>query len=74
MHQGEGAANGGGLLRYNTRTGVVTKIALTGYIFTIDRVGDTVYCGTEDGVYLVKGGRVRHLSFLPDRGRKMVLK
>jgi hypothetical protein len=73
MSQPEGAANSGGLLRFNTKTGAVTKFDIPDYIHTIDRVGDTIYCGTSNGVYRVRGADVSQLRFEPDSSGKIVM-
>jgi hypothetical protein len=71
MRQPEGAAFSGGLLRYGTKTGVVAKFDVPDYIHTIDRLGDAIYCGTSNGVYVVRDGAVVHTSFEPDANGKL---
>jgi hypothetical protein len=66
LHRGEGAATGGGLLRYNTKTGSVNRYAVPDVIYTIDRLGDALYCGTSHGLYMVQDGKVTQLRFEPD--------
>jgi hypothetical protein len=73
MRQPEGAAFSGGLLHYNLSTGVVAKFEIPDYIHTIDRVGDTVYCGTSNGLYTVRGGEIKHLAFEPDSTGKLTM-
>lgn len=73
MRQPEGAAFSGGLLRYNTRTGAVGKYDIPDYIHTIDRVGDTIYCGTANGLYLLRGQKITHLRFEPDSIGKLTM-
>lgn len=73
MRQPEGAAFGGGLLRYNVATGVAAKVEIPDYIDTLDRVEDTIYCGTVDGLYTVTGSEITHLSFEPDATGKLVM-
>jgi hypothetical protein len=72
MRQPEGAAYGGGLLRYDRRTGATAKYEIPDYIYTIDRVGDTIYCGTENGLYSIRGSEITHLSFEPDVAGRVV--
>ena len=72
MRQPEGAAYSGGLLRYNPRTGSVKTYGIPDYIYTIDRFGDGVYCGTSNGLYLVRGEEVVHMSFEPDASGELV--
>lgn len=69
----EGADLGGGLLRYNIRTGAVQTFAIPDVIFTIDRGGDAVYCGTSHGLYLVRGGQVTQLRFEPDETGQLAM-
>jgi hypothetical protein len=73
MRQPEGAAFSGGLLRYNLKTGSVAKFEIPDYIYTIDRVGDTVYCGTSNGLFTVRGREVTHLAFEPDVRGKLTM-
>jgi hypothetical protein len=73
MRQPEGAAYGGGLLRYDPRTGAAAKFKIPDYIYTIDRLGDTIYCGTANGLYLVRGGEVTQMRFEPDAGGKIAV-
>ncbi len=62
MRQPEGAAFSGGLLRYNLKSGAVAKFEIPDYIHTIDRAGDAIYCGTSNGLYVVRDGAVTHTS------------
>jgi hypothetical protein len=71
MRQPEGAAFSGGLLHYNPGTGLVTKYKIPDYIHTIDRFGDAIYCGTANGLYMIRGGEVTHTSFEPDATGKL---
>ena len=73
MLRPEGAEYGAGLLRYNTATGAVAKYPVADYIHTIDRLGDTLYCGTSHGLYTVRGSRVTQLRFEPDDQGKLVM-
>jgi hypothetical protein len=73
MRRPEGAEYGAGLLRYNTATGAVAKYPVADYIHTIDRLGDTLYCGTSHGLYTVRGSRVTQLRFEPDDQGKLVM-
>jgi hypothetical protein len=69
----EGAEYGVGLLRYNKVTGAVTKYAVADLIHTIDRIGDTIYCGTSNGLYIVRGDQVRQFRFEPDETGKLAM-
>lgn len=71
MRQPEGAAYGGGLLRYNRKTGAVAKFPIPDVVNTIDRAGDAIYCGTSNGLYWIRGGAIRHLFFEPDARGKL---
>jgi hypothetical protein len=73
MHLPEGAAFSGGLLRYNLKTGSVAKFEVPDIINTIDRVGDTEYCGTSNGLYTVRGKEIRPLTFEPDSSGKLTM-
>jgi len=73
MRRPEGAEYGAGLLRYNITTGAVAKYPVADYIHTIDRLGDTVYCGTSHGLYTVHGNQVTQLRFEPDGKGKLVM-
>lgn len=72
MRQPEGSAFSGGLLRYSRKTGAVAKFDVPDYINTIDRMGDAIYCGTSNGLYVVRGGAVAHISFEPDISGRLV--
>jgi hypothetical protein len=71
MRRPEGANYGGGLLRYDTVTGAVRKYPVQDLIYTIDRLGDTLYCGTSHGLYTVRGDKVTQLRFEPDGDGKL---
>ena len=71
MRQPEGAAYSGGLLRYNRKTGAVARFAIPDVINTIDRVGDAIYCGTSNGLYMIRGGTIAHMHFEPDASGKL---
>jgi hypothetical protein len=73
MRRPEGNDYGAGLLRYNTATGAPTKYAVADYIHTIDRLGDTIYCGTSHGLYTVRGNQVTQLRFEPDDTGKLIM-
>jgi hypothetical protein len=69
----EGAVYGAGLLRYNITTGAAAKYAVADSIHTIDRLGETLYCGTSHGLYTIRGGKVRQLRFEPDDKGKLIM-
>ncbi len=73
MRQPEGSAYGGGLLRYDTKTGAVKHYAVTDYVHTIDRVGDAIYCGTSNGIYVIRGETITQLRFEPDASGKTTM-
>ena len=73
MRQPEGAAYGGGLLRYDAKTGTVTKYAVSDYIYTIHRLADAIYCGTSNGIYVIRGGAITQLRFEPDANGTTVM-
>ncbi len=70
MRRPEGSAIGGGLLGYAVRDGSTTRFPFADYVYTIDRIGDTIYCGASDGLYTLRGEELTHMRFEPDaRGR-----
>ncbi|MBZ5609391.1 MAG: hypothetical protein LAP38_14095 [Acidobacteriia bacterium] len=73
MRRPEGANYGAGLLRYDTRTGAVSTVAIADLIHTIDRVGNALYCGTSHGLYVVRGGKVTQFRFEPDESGRLVM-
>ena len=73
MRRPEGADYGAGLLRYNITNGAAAKYAVADYIHTIDRLGDTLYCGTSHGLYTVRGNKVTQLRFEPDDKGKLIM-
>jgi hypothetical protein len=73
VHHPEGADFGGGLLGYNTNTGSVKKYAFRDVIYTIDRVEDTIYCGTSDGVYILRDGKLTQLRFEPNEKGTLIM-
>ena len=66
VHHPEGADFGGGLLGYNIKTGSTTKYAFRDVIYTIDRLGDALYCGTSNGVYVLRDRKLTQLRFEPN--------
>jgi hypothetical protein len=73
MRQPEGAAYGAGLLRYNVETRAVKEFPIKDYIHTLDRIGDTLYCGTSHGLYTIRNEKVTQLRFEPDENRKLAM-
>lgn len=69
----EGADIGGGMLRFNIRTGAVQAFAIPDVIFSIDRAADAVYCGSSHGLYLVRGGQVTQLRFEPNESGQFAM-
>ena len=66
MRRPEGSAIGGGLLRFDLRDGSTRRYPFSEYVYTIDRVEETIYCGTSDGLYTLHAEALRHFSFEPD--------
>ncbi len=52
MRQPEGAAYGGGVLRFDMQSGSARKYPVNDYVATITRDGSTLYFGTAHGVYV----------------------
>ncbi len=73
MHHPEGADFGGGLLDFDTRTGSATKYAFRDVINTIDRLGDALYCGTSDGVYVLRDRKLTQLRFEPNEKGELIM-
>ena len=73
VHHPEGADFGGGLLAYNIQTGSVTRYVFRDVIYTIDRVGDALYCGTSNGVYILRDGKLTQLRFEPNENGNLIL-
>ncbi len=73
MRRPEGADIAAGLLRYNIRTGAVETIAIPDIIFTVDRAGDALYCGTSHGLYIVRGSEITQMRLEPAATGKLVM-
>jgi hypothetical protein len=73
MRRPEGASYGGGLLRYNTKTGSARKYVFPDVIYTIDRLGDALYCGTSHGLYVVRNEKLTQLRFEPDGKGNLIM-
>ena len=71
--QPEGVQIGGGLLRYSISSGKVQMFAIPDVIFTIDRVGDALYCGSSHGLYMLRGDHITQLRFEPDQSGQLVM-
>ena len=69
----EGADIGGGLLRYGIATGTLQNFAIPDVIFTIDRVGDALYCGTSNGLYMLRADQITQLRFEPSETGQLVM-
>jgi len=61
------------LLRYNKSTGAVQKYAVNDIVYTINRVGETIYCGTSDGLYTIRSGAIHQYRFEPDASGKLTM-
>jgi hypothetical protein len=73
MRRPEGAGYGAGLLCYHTRAGTTTKYAIPDLIYTIDRLGDTLYCGSSHGLYTLRGSKLTQLRFEPDSRGNLIM-
>ncbi len=73
IRRGEGSGTSGGLLRYDLRDGSTRRYRFSDAVSTIDRAGETIYCGTSDGLYTLHGETVRHFRFEPDRNGRLSL-
>jgi len=73
MRRPEGVEYSGGLLRFNMDTNAARTYPVRDLIYTLNRVGDTLYCGTAGGVYTIRGDQVTQLRFEPDAQGKLNL-
>ena len=73
MRRPEGDTIGGGLLRYDLQDGSTRRYPFRDYVYTIDRVEETIYCGTSDGLYTLHAEVLRHFSFEPDVSGRLSL-
>jgi hypothetical protein len=69
----EGADIGRGLLRYNVRSGAIQTFGIPDVIFTLDRVGNALYCGSAHGLYLVRGDHITQLRFEPNESGQLAM-
>lgn len=69
----EGADIGAGLLRYSISSGGVHTYAIPDVIFTIDRAGDALYCGTSHGLYMLRADQLTQLRFEPDVSGQVIM-
>jgi hypothetical protein len=51
MRRPEGSAYGGGVLRFNKKTGATRTYPIKDYVVSIERSGEAIYFGTSDSVY-----------------------
>ena len=42
-------------------------------IYTIDRLGDALYCGTSNGIYIVRDDILTQLRFEPDAEGRLIM-
>ncbi len=73
MRRPEGCPYGAGLLRYNQRTAAVRTYPVSDLIHSIESLGGTLYAGTSDGVYMLRGEQLTHLRFEPDASGRFVM-
>ncbi|MCP4642427.1 MAG: hypothetical protein GY851_18425 [bacterium] len=59
----EGAFNPGGLLRYDTRDGSTTVYDVPYVIVSIVKNGDDLLMATQDGLYILSGGRILRANY-----------
>lgn len=60
---GEGRTAAGGLLRYEPPTGAVRRYPIPQVITAIHRLGNSLYLGTSNGIFILKGDTLRRLVF-----------
>lgn len=64
----EGSNLAGGLLRYDRRSGKIVRYFIPALVNVIRRLGNSLYLGTSEGIYVVVDSRVEHLRFEIDPG------
>ena len=69
-HLGEGWGESGGVAYFNRVTGAARRYPIDSSIGSIIRVDDTVYCGSSDGIFLIRGATITHLRFAPGQDRE----
>ena len=69
----EGMPYGGGLLRYDTKSGEIRKYPVLEIINCIHRVGDTIFIGTGNGISILRNDRMAEFEYGYDiNGRRAV--
>ncbi|MHC9544490.1 MAG: hypothetical protein AB9903_33660 [Vulcanimicrobiota bacterium] len=69
----EGMPYGGGLLRYDRKTGKITKYPVAKIINCIHRVGDTIFIGTSNSISILRNYRMAEFEYGYDiNGRRAV--
>ena len=69
----EGADRAGGLIRHNLKSGVTRKYRVDEVIYRIQRVGDSLYLNTSNGIYVLKDERLTRYLIEPDINGKPVI-
>ena len=69
----EGADIGRGLLRYDVRSGAIQTFGRPDVIFTLDRAGNALYCGSSHGLYMVRGHHITQLRFEPNASGQLAM-
>jgi hypothetical protein len=72
-HLGEGSSESGGVAYFNRVTGAARRYPVDQSIGSVYRMDDTVYCGSSDGIFLIRGTTITQLRFGPDRTGKLVM-
>ena len=65
IRNGEGAADSGGLLRYDRSSHRATRIPFADVVDKIIRVRNRIYCGTSSGFAIVEQDHARRFEFVP---------
>ena len=66
VRQPEGSPMPGGLARIARRSGKVTKFDVSAIVRRVVRWNHSIYMGTSEGIFVLSGDRLVHLSFEPD--------
>jgi hypothetical protein len=69
----EGSTVPGGLARVARRSGKITKYGVPAIIRRIARWNRSIYMGTSDGIFVLSGDKLNHISFAPDLNGRYTL-
>ena len=64
----EGSGPSRGLVRWDRASGDTRRVAIASGITVIRRFGGRLYAGTRDGLFIVDGAKLTHVTLVPQRG------